>query len=147
MDNHQGNPLDLCSEAILELEELKQGSRTDVPAVKALFRLIRTPAPGPNFQGQSSLSMIADLRSYAFFRDSLGSVRCKTNNLTDFRKILEKYIIELEEGVTTGKDDKIDEAKRFCLAFTDNLLNKQMSEVFEQRERTDSRYMGHESLS
>ena len=64
------NVIDLSSEAALELEELRQGVRGDVPALENLFAFLRTPAPA--FVGES-VSMLADVRSYVLFRD-LGQV-------------------------------------------------------------------------
>src|SRR6266404_3733153 len=86
------NPIDISVEAALELEELKQGVRSDVPALNAFFHLIRTPAPA--FEGQS-ISMLADVRSYALFRDALPE-KTKSNNFRDFAKFIEKYLGELE---------------------------------------------------
>ncbi len=143
MNNDLANPLDLSAEAALELEELKQGIRCDVPALGELFHFIRTPAPA--FQGQS-VSMLADVRSYALFRDSLGPTKNKTSNFSDFKKAIENYLADLEVGVKAKKQDKIEEAKRFCLAFNENMLTKQMNEIYGRRERADSRYVSHESI-
>jgi hypothetical protein len=140
------SPVDLSAEAALELEELKQGQRNDTPALTELFRFMRTP--GPSFQGQSGVSMMADVRSYALFRDTLGPERVpNTNNLADFRKAVERYLGDLEAGVTARRKDQIAEAKQFCLSFNENLLMRQMAEIYHRRERSDSRYVTHELVS
>src|ERR1700730_6004577 len=108
VDSGVVNPIDLSVEAALELEEFKQSVRADVPALKALFHFIRTP--GPAFEGQS-VSMLADVRAYALFRDSIGGPsKTKSGNLEEFRKGLEKYLLDLERGVANHEEKKIDEA-------------------------------------
>lgn len=142
-DDHT-NPVDLSVEAALELEELKQGERVDAPALNALFHFIRTPSPA--FSGQS-ISMLADVRAYALFRDSLGGPsRTKAGNLEEFRDLIERYLNDLEMGVARRQEKKIEEAKRFCLALNTHMLAKQMTEVYSRRERTDARSFDHEPL-
>lgn len=142
-DDDHLNPINLSVEAALELEELKQGERSDAPALKALFHVIRTP--GPAFAGKS-VSMLADVRAYAIFRDSLEAPRKKLSNLEEFRKWVEKYLNDLESGVAKRQVKKIDEAKRFCLALNTQMLAKQMSEIYSRRERSDTRNFDHEPL-
>jgi hypothetical protein len=144
MDIGTVNPIDLSAEAALELEELRQGVRVDVPALVDLFVFLRTP--GPAFAG-ASVSMLDDIRSYALFRDSLGSIPKKPTTFEEFRRLVGVYLQDLETGVARGNKEKIKEAKRFCLAFNANLVNKQMSEIYTRRERRDSRYVSHESIS
>jgi hypothetical protein len=144
MDIGAMNPIDLSAEAALELEELRQGVRPDVPALRDLFVFLRTP--GPAFAG-ASVSMLDDIRSYALFRDSVGAIPKKPTTFEEFRRRVAVYLQELEKGVTHGNKEKIKEAKRFCLAFNANLVNKQMSEIYARRERGDSRYVSHESVS
>jgi hypothetical protein len=143
MDISATNPIDLSAEAALELEELRQGVRVDVPALADLFIFLRTR--GPAFAG-SSVSMLEDIRSYALFRDSLGSIPKKPTTFGEFRKVVDVYLQDLAAGVAQGNKEKIKEAKRFCLAFNANLVNKQMSEIYTRRERGDSRYVSHESI-
>lgn len=136
------DPVDLSAEAALELEELKQGVRKDVPALGTLFRVLKTPAQA--FAGES-VSMLGDVRSYALLRDSLGT-KGKSSNLAEFRKAAEQYLDDLEAGVAKGAKGKIEEARRFCLAFNEKLLEKQMLEIYGRRESSDSRYVSHESI-
>lgn len=146
MEHALSNPIDISVDAALELEELREGLRDDAPALDALFSLLRTPAPA--FQeGERGLSMLADVRSYALFRDSLGQVQPKlrAGDFRQFNLVIEKYLGELERGVAARNPDKIDEAKRFCLAFNNNLIAKQMNEIHSRRERSDSRYISNES--
>jgi hypothetical protein len=135
------NVIDLSSEAALELEELRQGVRGDVPALENLFAFLRTPAPA--FVGES-VSMLADVRSYVLFRDSVGSLPRKSRTFDEFRLLVDMYLKDLEDGVNSGNKEKIEDAKRFCLAFNANLVAKQMAEIYARRERADSRYVAHE---
>lgn len=41
---------------------------------------------------------------------------------------------------------KIEEAKRFCLAFNAGILARQMSEVYARRERSDARTVSDDAL-
>jgi len=141
------SPVDLSAEAVLELEELKQGLRPSAPALAALFHFLRTPAPSAMFQGQSGVSMLADVRSYAVLRDAIGQAKLKTSSLAEFRKIIERYLIELEEGVRNNDKETIQEAKRFCTSLTDNLLIRQMSEIYDHRETNDFRYVNNDTIS
>ena len=136
------DPVDLSAEAALELEELRQGVRKDVPALNTLFRVLKTPAQA--FAGES-VSLLGDIRSYALLRDSFGA-KGKTANLAEFREAAERYLDDLEIGVAKGTKQKIEEAKRFCLSFNEKLLEKQMLEIYVRRESSDSRYVSHESL-
>src|ERR1700730_16536749 len=139
------NPLDVSIEAAVELDEVKQGIRKDVPALHALFELLRTPVPA--FEGQQSVSMLADIRSYALFRDSLGQVNPKLtfSSHHELKSVIEQLFEELERGIAAGDHDKIEDAKRFCLAINNNLVTKQMQVIYARRERSDSRYISHES--
>jgi len=56
------------------------------------------------------------------------------------------YLKDLEAGVAARNKEKIEEAKRFCLAFNANLVAKQMTEIYARREGADSRYVSHESV-
>lgn len=138
------NPIDLSAEAALQLEEFKQDVRPDVPALRDLFAYLRTPGPA---YAEESISMLGDVRSYALLRDSLGSTSKRPSGFGEFRKSVEIYLKDLEAGVAAGNEDKVKEAKRFCLSFNANLVAKQMSEIYARRERADSRYVDHESLS
>jgi hypothetical protein len=125
------SPADLSLEAAIELEELKQGIRNDVPSLSALFHLIRTPLP--TFSGKESIRMMADVRAYPLLRDSsgIGDVR----NAGEFEKRIEIYLNDLESGVNTGDLIKIDNAKKFCLAFNRYVLARDMGEFYARRER------------
>jgi hypothetical protein len=138
MENDATNSIDTSVEAALQLEELKQGARKDVPALEALFKLLVT---------ESGMSMLADLRSYALFKESLRQVQPKLMaiDFREFKSVIEKYLKELEHGVAARNVDKIDEAKRFCLALNATLLARQINEIYSRRERSDSRYVSHES--
>lgn len=129
--NDVSSPADLSLEAALELEELKQGVRNDVPALSALFRLIRTPLP--TFSGKQSIRMIADVRAYPLLRDSSGISH--VGSAEEFENRIEIYLNELEDGVTRGDLIKIDAAKKFCLAFNRYVLARDMGEFYTRRER------------
>jgi hypothetical protein len=150
--NDSGNaqelsPMDLSAEAALELEERRQGKRNDTPALSALFRFLRTPVPSAEFQGNVALSMLADVRAYAVLRDSIGAKRAKSTNMSEFRKQVEAYLVDLEAGVLHNKSEKVDEAKAFCLALNENLISRKMQDIYERRERMDSRYINYDALS
>jgi hypothetical protein len=146
-DDYLANPIDLSAEAVLEIEEFKQNVRPDVPAMTELFNLLRTPSPAPLFNGNGSVSMLADIRSYAILRDALPKRSTKPNkNLREFSELVEKYLKELEIGVAERNGSKLDEAKRFCIALNENLLSKRMHEIYLRRERADSRYVSHDSV-
>jgi hypothetical protein len=131
------NPIDLSVDAALELEEYKQGLRPDVPALKALFKFIRTPAHA--FVGES-VSLLADVRAYPLLRDSLGErSKKRPTNFGEFRKWFEDYLFDLENGVAKHAMEKIEEAKRFCLSLNTHLLARQMNELQARRERTEAR--------
>jgi hypothetical protein len=141
------SPMDLSAEAALELEERRQGKRTDTPALSALFNYLRTPAPSAEFQGNVGLSMLADVRAYAVLRDSIGAKRTKSANMSEFRKRVEAYLTDLELGVNKNAKDKVAEAKAFCLSLNENLISKKMQEIYERREKMDSRYIDYDNLS
>jgi len=149
VDDDLVNPIDLSAEAVLELEEFKQNERVDVPAMRQLFARLRTPTPAPTFNGNSSISMLADIRSCAVLRDALPKSKRSTKGnmgLREFREAVEQYLKDLEVGVAGGDKRKLDEAKRFCLALNENLLTKRMQEIYARRERADSRYVSHDSV-
>jgi hypothetical protein len=127
------NPTDLSLEAALELEELKQRVRADAPALNELFRLIRTPLPA--FAGKS-ISMLADARAYPLLRDSMPPTRIRKSD--DFETLIEQYLKDLEDGVARADLEKIDEAKKFCLALNTHFLAKEMGEFYARREGQDS---------
>jgi hypothetical protein len=137
------NPIDTSAEAILELEELNRGIRDSVPALTALLSYIRTPAPSLALDGQAGISMLTDMRSYAILRDSIGGT--KATNVPEFQAAVERYLADLEKGVAERRPDRISEARRFCATFNDHLLSSAMSEIYQRRERADSRY-NHEPL-
>jgi len=140
-------PIDVSIEAALELDELKENLRQDAPALSVLFELLRTP--GPAFEGRPGVSMLADIRAFALFRDSLGQLkpRIKVSDYRQIQSVLEEFFKDLESGVRARQQDKIDQAKQFCLAMNANLVARQMSEIYARRERSDSRYVSYESAS
>jgi hypothetical protein len=93
--------------------------------------------------------MLADIRAFALFRDSLRQLKpkIKVSDYRELESVLEQFFNELESGVRAHKPDKIDMAKKFCLAINSNLVARQMSEIYTRRERSDSRYVSHESSS
>jgi hypothetical protein len=141
------DPIDVSIEAAVELDELKGNLREDAPALGTLFKLLRTT--GPAFEGRPGVSMLADIRAFALFRDSLRQLKpkIKVSDYRELQSVLEPFFEELETGVRSRKLEKIDLAKQFCLAINANLVARQMSEIYARRERSDSRYVSHESSS
>jgi hypothetical protein len=134
---HESGPIDLSVDAALELEEYKRGLRSDVPALKALFHFIRTPARA--FVGES-VSLLADVRAYPLLRDSLGDhSKKRPTDFGEFRKWVDSYLSELELGVSKRVEKQIEEAKRFCLSLNTHLLARQMNELYTRRERSEAR--------
>ena len=113
--------------------------------MRELFDLLRTPSHAPSFNGNTSISMLADIRSYAVLRDALPPQRSVKSNKTrqEFIDAVMNYLMELEVGVADRNKAKLDEAKRFCVALNENLLAKRMQEIYLRRERADSRYVSH----
>jgi hypothetical protein len=146
MEHDLPSPIDVSIEAALELQELKENLRPDAPALGSLFSLLRTPAPAFE-KGENGICMLADVRSYALFKDSIGQVQptLKAPDFRQFKAVIEKFLNDLERGVAARNHDKIDEAKRFCLALNTNLIARQMHEIYSRRERSDSRYISNES--
>ena len=137
-----GNPIDLSLEAAIELEELKQRARSDAPALRALFELMRTPPLG--FRGES-LSMLEDARAYPLLRDTVYANRKPVAG--NFKAFFEKYLSELEEGVAAKNIDTIKEARSFCLALNKLAVAKDMGEFYSRRDRQDGRNILDEPLS
>jgi hypothetical protein len=141
------NAIDLTAEAILQIEELRQHVRADAPALAELLAFLRTPAPSPAFLGHESISMLADVRSYAILRDSLSpKERPRTSDFREFRDFIEKYLRRLETGVTARKPDLMEEAKTFFMALNENLLSKRLSDIYRHRERVNSQHVGHDNI-
>jgi hypothetical protein len=140
------NPIDTSLEAALQLEELQEGVRDDAPALQTLLTFLRTPAPA-FAEGETGISMLADIRSYAIFKNFLGQVqpKFKATSFREFKAVIENYLNDLERGVFAREKNKIDDAKRFCLALNANLVVRKMNEIYSRRERSDSRYVSHES--
>jgi hypothetical protein len=90
--------------------------------------------------------MLADVRSYALFRDALPTKQANSVKLTDFERVVEQYLEALEGGVKAKNALKIDAAKRFCLSISDSLIAQQSKELYQRRERVDARYMHYESV-
>jgi hypothetical protein len=140
------NLIDMSVEAALELEELRQDIRQDVPALRDFFGLLRSPAPDAFETGERGICMLGDVRSYTLLKESLGEVapRIKVKDYRDFRDAIEQYLNELEKGVAAKNPDKIIEAKRFCLTLNAGFTARQMSEIYSRREASDSRYITDE---
>lgn len=141
------NPIDLTVDAALELEELRQGLTQTAPSFDELIDFIRTPsAQSP--AGGSGISMLADYRAYPIFRESIRSVTPKFQSAQpkEFQELLEKYFENLRVMIGRGDTKKIEEAKRFCLAFNSALVARTLSEIYSRRERSDSRYISHEPV-
>jgi hypothetical protein len=136
MLNDQLNVVEVSSEAALELEELKQRLRDDAPALTQFFELIRKPSPA--FAG-NGVRMFSDVQHY--FQSSVTKTKAQLagGNL--------KTLVDLESGVAGRNPEKIDEAKRFCLAINHSLLSRRMDDIFSRKENSDSRYINHESRS
>jgi|HubBroStandDraft_4_1064222.scaffolds.fasta_scaffold14022_1 hypothetical protein len=139
------NPIDVSLEASLQLEEMKQGRRDDAPALFCLVDLLRKPRRG--FSGQG-ISMLADIRSFTIFKESLGQVspKIRTAEHEQLPEIISDFLVELERGVKERNKQKVMLAKQFCLLFNTSLLGREMSELYERRERSDARYISHESV-
>jgi hypothetical protein len=140
------SPVDASMDAALELEEMKQGRRQDAPALHRLVELLRKPSRG--FSGQDGISMLADVRSFAIFKESLRQVSptVKAADYDQLQTAIIKFLAELERGVAERNTQKLTQAKQFCLALNTGLLAKQMSDIYARRERSDARYISHESV-
>lgn len=141
------NPTDLSIEAVLELAEIQNGIRKDAPSMGRLFELLKTPTP--SFEGAGGISMLADVRSYAIFRDSLhqANPKLRAKNFREVPDVMKDFFAAAEKGVAAGEAQWVEIAKRFCSAINSNLLAKQMGDIYSRRERSDARYIGHESSS
>ena len=147
-DEHGLSPVYLSAEALLELEELTAGVRTDAPTLSTLLTALRTPQPSPTFEGNHSMSMLADARSYSMLRDALGMAKVKrTVNSEDFQEAIRTFFNQLEDGVRRGDRQRISDAKSFCIALGESLIGKQMRETYRNRENSDSRYVDENALS
>jgi hypothetical protein len=140
------NPVDTSMDAALQLEEMKQGRRQDAPALHRLVELLREPSRG--FSGQDGISMLADVRSFTIFKESLRQIspKVKAADYNQLQAMITELLAELERGVAERNAQKISQAKQFCLALNTGLLAKQMSEIYARRERSDARYISHESV-
>lgn len=141
------NPTDVSMEAVIELAELQKGIREDAPSLKSLFDLMKTPSP--SFNGMGGVSMLADVRSYALFRDSLrvADPKIKTSSYRDFQAVMEKFFKMIEQGVAKHDRTTIEVAKKFCSAVNSSFLSRQMNDIYSRRERSDARYITHETTS
>jgi hypothetical protein len=141
MLNDQLNVVEVSSEAALELEELKQRLRDDAPALTQFFELIRKPSPA--FAG-NGVRMFSDVQHY--FQSSVTKTKAQLAG-GNLKTLVEKFLADLESGVAGRNPEKIDEAKRFCLAINHSLLSRRMDDIFSRKENSDSRYINHESRS
>ncbi len=142
-------PIDLSADAILEIEEMNEGHRADAPSVKALFDFLRTPpSHSLSLNGANAVSMLDDVRAYGLLRMSFARAQPKKipEKFADFRKLLEEYLSTLESGIVARDAGKIREAKLLCLALHENLMSGQLAEMYQRRERSDSRYLIDDSI-
>jgi hypothetical protein len=139
MANEELNVVEISSEAALELEELKQQMRNDTPALAHFFLLIRQPSPA--FAG-NGVRMFSDVQHY--FKSSVTKIKAGAAG-DNLKTMVERFLVDLEKGVEARNPDKIDEAKRFCLAINESLLTRRMDDIFSRKESADSRYINHES--
>lgn len=137
--------VELGAEAALELDELKEGVRTDVPALAILFEHLTKPSsPLPSGGG---VSMLSDLRSRDIFKSSINKDRLQPGlSREEFAKMLEDYFQEIQNAVNRGERDRIDEAKRFCLRFSNALISQDIKEMYERRDQINLRYMDDELI-
>lgn len=140
------NLTDLSIEAVLELAEVQQGLRNKAPSLTRLFESLSTPAPS---SGGNGISMLADVRSYAIFRDSLQQAgpKWRATNFKEVQEQLKKLFDAIETGVASKDPEWIEIAKRFCSAINSSFVAKQMGDIYARRERSDARYISHESSS
>lgn len=145
-DMPESNPVHVSLEAALQLEKMKRGLRNDAPALQTLANLLRAPSLG--FSGDG-ISMLADERSFTILKNSLRQVspNMKSVDHAQLQTLFTSFFSKLLQGVADGNKDQIELAKRFCLAFNDAVLARQMSDIYARRERADARYLRHESLS
>lgn len=134
------NPVDASIEAALELEELKQGIRSDAPALHAFFAMLLKPIPA--FLG-SGVRMLSDVQNY--YLTSKKPKQTKTTSKEDLKQTVEMFLKDLEAGVDRRDTAKIDEAKKLCLAINNVLLARKMEDVYSRRENSDTRFVNHES--
>jgi hypothetical protein len=133
--------VDASSEAALELEELRQGLREGAPMLKEFFRLLREPTPA--FAG-NGVCMFSDVQMF-YLKRSQPQRPTKTPTREDLKALVEKFLVDLEQGVAAKKPEKIEEAKTLCLALNRNLLSRKMDDIYSRKEKSDSRYIDHES--
>jgi hypothetical protein len=141
MNSEVLSPVDASSEAALELEELRQGLRESAPTLKEFFRLLREPAPA--FAG-NGVRMFSDVQMF-YLKRSQPQRPAKTPTREDLKASVERFLVDLEQGVVAKKPEKIEEAKTLCLALNRNLLSRKMDDIYSRKEKSDSRYIDHES--
>jgi hypothetical protein len=147
LENEHTSPTDISIEAVVELAEMQSKLREDAPALDKLFSVLKEPSR--SFHDTSGVSMLADVRSYAMFRDSLNQVDpdvLRGHGYKEFVGVMEKYFETISAGVKRRDPEWIAIAKRFCSAINSGFLAKQMSDLYTRRERSDARYIGHESV-
>lgn len=139
--NEALNVVDLSSEAALQLEELKQHEREDTPAFDQFFHAIRQPSPA--FAG-NGVRMFSDVQHY--FQQSLQKTKARPPAAgQSLKEMVDRLLLELEQGVARRDPTKLDEAKRFCLAINASLLSRRMDDIYSRKESAYSRYINHES--
>jgi hypothetical protein len=136
------NPVEASVEAALELEELRQGRRSDAPSLHALFEMLLKPTPA--FLG-NGVRMFADVQNYYLSASAKPAKAARAPSREEIRRSVEAFLSDLEDGVTRRDSDKIAEAKKLCLAINNNLLARKMDDIFSRREKSDTRYVKNES--
>lgn len=142
MDIELNNPVDASLEAALELEELKQGHRGDAPTLHVFFEMLLKPIPA--FLG-SGVRMFADVQDYYLRASAKPTKSSKMPSREDVRRAVERFLLDLEQGVNRRELGKIEAARDLCLAINSSLLSRKMDDIFSRKEKSDTRYVNNES--
>lgn len=134
------NPVDASIEAALELEELRQGYRSDAPTLHTFFEMLLKPTPA--FLG-SGVRMFADVQNY-YLASAAKRKSTKSISREELKRAVEAFLSDLESGVDRREDAKIKEAKSLCLAINDTLLARKMEDIYSRKETSDTRYVTNE---
>ncbi len=147
MNTEYLDPIDLSAEAALELAELQEGIREDVPSLTHLVKLIiAIPKQSEHFKGRYGRSMLNNVCAYPIFRDSLKhEQREEWDDLEGFRSYLKRYLENLQTSVSEDNKEGINEAKRFCLELGKNLVSEKMAKIYEHHGHANWQDMRHES--
>lgn len=136
------SPVDASSEAALELEELRQGLRDSAPTLTEFFQMLRRPTPA--FAG-NGVRMFSDVQMFYLKRSQPQRSPKTAPSREDLKASVERFLVDLEQGVVAKKPEKIEEAKSLCLEINQTLLSRKMDDIFSRKEKADSRYINNES--